>query len=373
MLKTANFNSLNPHFLLGTYSPHFVMADTPGLPKEEPIRVVVYSSKRYERDFLHKNPQIANIAPNVQLEFLAPRLDANTASLAAGADAVCIFVNDCADAAAIETLARNGTTCLLLRCAGFNQVDLKAAKAYGVTVLRVPQYSPYAVAEFAVALLMTIVRKTHKAYNRTRESNFALSGLLGFDIHGKTIGVCGTGKIGLLFAKIMLGFGARVIGYDLYPSDAAKEMGVEYVPFDELLAQSDVISLHCPLFPSTRHMINAAAIEKMKKGVILINTSRGELVDKNALIYGLRRGIIGGCGMDVIEGEEELFFDDHTGEILEDEKILTLQSLPNVLITPHIAFCTDTAISNIWSSTYQNVLAYVERKGDAPLKNQVVM
>ncbi|KAI0564756.1 D-isomer specific 2-hydroxyacid dehydrogenase [Gracilaria domingensis] len=353
------------------------MSSSNGPAAKAPIRVVVYSSKRYERDFLTSHPHLAKIAPNVQLEFLAPRLDATTAPLAAGADAVCIFVNDCADEETIQTLSKNGTKCLLLRCAGFNQVDLKAAALNGVTVLRVPQYSPYAVAEFAVALLLTTVRKTHKAYNRTRESNFALSGLLGFDIHGKTVGVCGTGKIGQLFAKIMLGFGARVIAYDIYQSEEAKKMGVEYVSFDDLLATSDIISLHCPLFPSTKHMINAEAVGKMKKGVVLINTSRGELVDMNALIFGLRRGIIGGCGMDVMEGEQELFFDDHTGEILEDEKILTLQSLPNVLITPHIAFCTDTAISNIWSTTYANVLRFIERRnsggsGGEALKNEVV-
>ncbi|CAN8062038.1 unnamed protein product [Agarophyton chilense] len=352
------------------------MSSSNGPTKASPIRVVVYSSKRYERDFLTSHPELAKFAPNVQLEFLAPRLDSTTAQLAAGAQAVCIFVNDSADEQTIQTLARNGTKCLLLRCAGFNQVDLKAAAVNGVTVLRVPQYSPYAVAEFAVALLLTTVRKTHKAYNRTRESNFALTGLLGFDIHGKTVGVCGTGKIGQIFAKIMLGFGARVIAYDIYESEQAKSMGVQYVSLDELLASSDIISLHCPLFPSTRHMINADAVSKMKKGVVLINTSRGELVDMNALIFAIRRGIIGGCGMDVMEGEEELFFDDHTGEILEDEKILTLQSLPNVLITPHIAFCTDTAISNIWSTTYQNVLRYTERENGSvsgALKNEVVL
>eukprot|EP00178_Gracilaria_changii_P012173 TRINITY_DN343_c0_g1_i2.p2 TRINITY_DN343_c0_g1~~TRINITY_DN343_c0_g1_i2.p2 ORF type:complete len:383 (-),score=97.55 TRINITY_DN343_c0_g1_i2:99-1160(-) len=350
------------------------MNHSSGPPTPPPIRVVVYSSKRYERDFLAAHPQLAKIAPNVQLEFLAPRLDATTAPLAAGADAVCIFVNDCADEQALQLLAANGTKCVLLRCAGFNQVDLRAAAANGITVLRVPQYSPHAVAEFAVALLLTTVRKTHKAYNRTRESNFSLTGLLGFDIHGKTVGVCGTGKIGRLFAQIMLGFGARVIAHDIYHSADAKRMGVEYVSFDELLARSDVISLHCPLFDSTRHMIDADAVRKMKRGVVLINTSRGELVDMNALIFGLRRGIIGGCGMDVMEGEEELFFDDHTGEILEDDKILTLQSLPNVLITPHIAFCTDTAISNIWSTTYHNVLSFVKRGAlaGAPLDNEVL-
>lgn len=338
-------------------------------------RVVVFSSKRYERNFLDNNPQIAHKFPKILLQFLAARLDANTASLASGAEAVCIFVNDCADAAAIATLAKNGTKCLLLRCAGFNQVDMDAAATHGMRVLRVPQYSPYAVAEFAVAMLLTTVRKTHKAYNRTRESNFSLAGLMGIDIHGKTVGVCGTGNIGRLFAKIMVGFGARVIACDVYESEEAKKMGVEYVSMEQLLKQCDIISLHCPLLPSTRHMIDAKAVALMKRGVVLINTSRGALIDMDALIRGVRQGIIGGCAMDVIEGEEELFFDDHSGEILEDEKILTLQSLPNVLLTPHIAFCTDTAMRNIWNTTYENLKGYLLQRGgeDVKLENEVVV
>ena len=337
------------------------------------MKVIIFSSKNYERDFLAKHPYIADQAKSLGVEFehILPHLNAQTASLAVDVEMVCVFVNDAVDAAAMETLANNGVKCLLLRCAGFNQVNLEAAKANGITVLRVPAYSPYAVAEFAAALLLTVVRNTHKAYNRTRESNFALNGLMGFDLHGKTIGLCGTGKIGCLFAKIMLGFGTRVIAYDIYPSQEAKDLGVEYVSFDEVLSQSDVLSLHCPLLPSTRHMINKESVSKMKKGIVLINASRGELVNMDALIEGLRTHKIGACGMDVVEGEEALFFDDHNGEILEDHKITTLLSFPNVVITPHIAFCTDTAMHNIWSTTVQNVKAFLNRKGDEKLENEV--
>lgn len=334
------------------------------------MKIAVFSSKRYERQFLEANLAITDI-PGLKMEYLLPRLDSSTAMMAAGADAVCAFVNDNVDARTIETLATNGTKCILLRCAGFNQVDLEAAGKHDVTVLRVPAYSPYAVAEFAVALMLTVVRKTHKAYNRTKESNFALTGLMGFDLHGKTVGICGTGKIGRLFAKIMLGFGSRVIAYDIYPSQEAKDMGVEYVTFDEVLSTSDVLSLHCPLLPSTKHLIDATAVGKMKKGIVLINTSRGELVDMDALIKGLRCHTVAACGMDVVEGEESLFFDDHTGEILEDERISSLLSFPNVVLTPHIAFCTDTAMSNIWTTTIANMVEYSKRTSDGKLKNEV--
>lgn len=338
------------------------------------MKITVYSSRRYERDFLDANPDILTSNPKLSFNFLAHRLDESTAFMAAGSDAVCAFVNDNIDATTIEILASGGTGCILLRCAGFNQVDLQAAAKHSMTVLRVPAYSPYAVAEFAVALLLTVGRKTHKAYNRTRESNFALHGLMGFDIHGKTVGVCGTGKIGRLFAKILLGFGTKVLAYDIYPSEEAKKMGVEYVELDELYARSDIISLHCPLLPTTKHMIGKEAMEKMKKGVILVNTSRGELVDMDALIDGLRSRKIGACAMDVVEGEQDLFFDDHSGEILENENITQLQSFPNVLLTPHVAFCTDTAMTNIWSTTVKNMNEYIERteNGDK-LTNEVLL
>lgn len=339
------------------------------------MKIAVFSSKRYEREFLANNPQVTENDPKIEFEFIALRLDSTTAYLAAGSDAVCAFVNDSINDETCSQLARLGTRCILLRCAGFNQVDLPAATKNGITVLRVPAYSPYAVAEFAVALLLTVGRKTHKAYNRTRESNFSLFGLMGFDVHGKTIGVCGTGKIGRLFAKIMLSFGTKVIAYDVYPSAEAREMGVEYVALDELYAQADIISLHCPLLPTTRHMIGEDAVSKMKKGAILINTSRGELVNMDALIKGLKEKTIGACAMDVVEGEAALFFDDHSGEILEDEKIIMLMSFPNVLITPHIAFCTDTALANIWGTTVQNMIEFTFKGKDdsSKLTNEVLI
>lgn len=339
------------------------------------MKITFFSSQRFERDYLDDNPDIlTKIIPGLECKFLPSRLHSATATLAAGADAVCIFVNDDADADVLTTLHNLGIRCLLLRCAGFNQVNLSAASSLGIRVLRVPAYSPYAVAEFAASLLLTVVRKTHKAYNRTRDSNFALNGLIGFDIHGKTIGIIGTGKIGRLFARICLGFGATVIAYDLYPSQEAKDMGVEYVAqVDQLLERSDIVSLHCPLLPSTKHMINKESIEKMKKGVILINTSRGELVNMDALIDGIRSAKIGACGMDVIEGEQALFFEDHSGEILEDARVSTLISFPNVVLTPHVAFCTDTALNNIWTTTINNLAEFSKDKDKKePFTNEVV-
>mmetsp|Transcript_22702 Transcript_22702/g.38615 ORF Transcript_22702/g.38615 Transcript_22702/m.38615 type:complete len:314 (-) Transcript_22702:90-1031(-) len=281
--------------------------------------------------------------------------------MATGADAVCAFVNDTLDREALKTLSDNGTSCVLMRCAGTNNVDLDAAEEYGISVKNVPQYSPHAVAEFAVSLLLTVVRKTHKAYNRARESNFSLSGLMGADFHGKTVGVIGTGKIGRIFCQIMgQGFGCRVIAYDQRESDEAKASGVEYVSKEEVFRESDIIALHCPLTPDTHHMIDSSAISLMKPGVVLINTSRGGLVDVNDLIDGLRSKKIGACGFDVVEGEASLFFEDHSGEILEDETIAELLTFPNVLMTPHLAFCTRTAMENIWSTTLENMKEYME-------------
>eukprot|EP00177_Eucheuma_denticulatum_P003376 GFKZ01006109.1.p1 GENE.GFKZ01006109.1~~GFKZ01006109.1.p1 ORF type:complete len:343 (-),score=36.68 GFKZ01006109.1:552-1580(-) len=324
------------------------------------MKITVFSSRLDEREFLSAHPSVLDTTSPTALEFChtSVHLDSSTAHLAAGSDAVCAFVNDNVDEKTIKTLKSVGTRCILLRCAGYNQVDVNSAAKHGVVVLRVPAYSPHAVAEFAVALLLTVGRKTHKAYNRTRESNFALRGLMGFDVHGKTVGICGTGKIGRLFAKIILSFGTRVIAYDVRQSKEAKEIGVEYVTLDQLWQRSDIISMHCPLLPATRHMINEDAVNRMKKGVILINTSRGELVDMDALINGLRSKTIGACAMDVVEGEEGLFFDDHSGEILDNERISKLVSFPNVVLTPHIAFCTDTAMKNIWTTTVANALEF---------------
>lgn len=329
------------------------------------MKVAIFSSHRYERDFLDANPEILASVPALQVQFLQPRLHSTTAALAKGADAVCIFVNDDASASTLQKLSDFGVKLILLRCAGFNHVDISTASSLGMTVLRVPAYSPYAVAEFAVALLLTVARKTHKAFNRIRDGNFALNGLMGFDVHGKTVGVIGTGKIGRIFAGILKnGFGAKVIAYDIYPSQEAKDMGIEYVEkVNDLYKQSDIISLHCPLLPSTKRMIDKEAISLMKKGVVLVNTSRGELVDMDALIEGIRSLVIGACGMDVVEGEQALFFEDHSGEILENDRIQTLISFPNVLITPHIAFCTDTAMGNIWGTTVSNFVQFMEKRG----------
>ena len=326
-----------------------------------PTRVAVFSSQRFERDFINNNTAILTKLPGLTLEYFVPRLTPGTAHMANGADAVCAFVNDVLDRKALTTLAANGTNCVLMRCAGHNNVDLEAAEELNISVMNVPKYSPHAVAEFAVSLLMTVVRKTHKAYNRVRESNFSLSGLMGSDFHGKTVGVIGTGKIGRIFCRIMgQGFGCRVVAYDRRESDEAKALGVEYVSKEELLRESDIVALHCPLTPETHHMIDAEAIEQMKPGVVLINTSRGGLVNMHDLIDGLRSKRIGACGFDVVEGEDSLFFEDHSGEILEDETVAELLTFPNVLMTPHLAFCTETAMANIWTTTVGNMKEYLD-------------
>lgn len=336
------------------------------------MRVAVFSSQNFESEFL-ANSGVGKEFSDVSVEFLAPKLEASSAPLAAGFDAVCAFVNDDVSAAALEALATAGARCLLLRCAGFNNVDLVAAQKHGITVLRVPQYSPNAVAEFAVALLLALLRKTHHAYARVRDGNFAARGLLGGEVHGRTVGVVGTGKIGRIFAGIMIAFGAKVLAFDVYQSKEAMDMGVRYVPFDELLAESDVVSLHCPLLPSTRHVIDKDALAKMRDGAMLINVSRGELLDTGAVIVALKSGKLGALGIDVYEGEADLFFKDHSGEVLQDDKMLTLQSLPNVLLTPHIAFLTDVALGNIWTTTFMNARAYIGKKeGDTQaLENEV--
>lgn len=317
------------------------------------MRVAVFSGQRFEREFLNQSGLQGEFA-DIELEFFTPKLDVSTASLAQGFDAVCVFVNDNICPETVKALAEAGVQCILLRCAGFNNVSLEAAQEHNVTVLRVPQYSPHAVAEFAVALLLALGRKTHRAYARVRDGNFAPNGLLGFEIHGRTVGVIGTGKIGRIFCKLMLAFGATVLAYDLYPSQAAKDMGVQYVPLQQLLASSDIVSLHCPLLPSTRHIIDAEAITHMKDGVTLINVSRGELLDTAAVVTALKSQKISALGIDVYEGEADLFFKDHSGEVLQDDLMLTLQSLPNVICTPHVAFLTDVALNNIWTTTFQN-------------------
>lgn len=290
----------------------------------------------------------------LEIKYFETHLNEDTVSLAAGFDGVCVFVNDTLNKNVVDKLHELGVKVIALRCAGFNNVDTRAC--FGkIHVFRVPAYSPYAVAEHAMALLLTVNRKTHKAYNRTREFNFALSGLAGFDLHGKTVGVIGTGKIGRIFADICKGFGMNVLAYDKFPNPAT---GLNYVELDELLASSDIISLHCPLTDDTRHMIDDTAVEKMKHGVTIINTSRGALIDTESLINGLKVGIVGNACLDVYEEEGELFYEDNSGSIVQDDKLVRLIAMPNVIVTSHQAFLTEEALDNIAGTTVDNVLKF---------------
>jgi D-lactate dehydrogenase len=315
------------------------------------MKIAVFNTRQYDRQFFDQT----NLKYNHELVYLEPRLDHTTAPLAEGFPAVCIFVNDSADAKTLEMLAANGTKYLLLRCTGFNQVDLKAADELGIKVARVAFYSPYSVAEHAVGLVLTLNRKLYKAYNRVRDDNFALDGLMGFDLHGRTVGVIGTGKIGMIFAQIMRGFGCQVLGYDAHPNPNFEAIGAaRYVELPELLENSDIISLHCPLLPTTEHIINADAISQMKPGMMLINTSRGKLIDTRAVIEGLKAGQIGYLGIDVYEQEDNLFFEDLSDSIILDDVFQLLQSFSNVVITAHQAFFTRDAITTIAETTLSN-------------------
>ncbi len=320
------------------------------------MRVAVFSSKPYDVQSLSG----ANTHFGHALQFFEAALTLETCALAEDATAVCVFVNDKVDAKLIRCMAGRGVKVIALRCAGFNNVDVAAAKAHGIAVVRVPAYSPYAVAEHAVALMLTLNRKTHRAYNRVREGNFALHGLMGFDLHGKTVGIVGTGRIGAVLAKIMHGFGCRVIAEDSWQNPDCLALGVEYVDLDTLLAQSDIISLHCPLTAETRHMINAQSIGKMKHGVMLINTGRGALVDTRAVIAALKTKHIGALGLDVYEQEESLFFEDHSDDIIQDDVLQRLLTFPNVLITSHQGYFTHEAVTAIAETTLHN-LAMLER------------
>lgn len=319
------------------------------------MRVAVFNTHPYDRHSL----EAANAAFGHVLTFFESRLLPETVQLAAGFPAVCVFVNDVLDRAVLETLAAGGTRAVALRCAGFNNVDLDAAHALGLTVVRVPAYSPHAVAEHTAALLLGLNRKTHRAYARVREGNFSLSGLMGFDMHGKTIGVIGTGRIGAVFSRIMKGFGCRVLAFDAHPDAAlAAEIGFEYRLLEEIWPEADVISLHLPLMASTEHMIDAGAIARMKPGAILLNTSRGGLVDTAALIAGLKSGQLGGAGLDVYEREAGLFFENHSDHVLQDDDLARLLTFPNVLVTGHQAFLTDAALANIAETTLANLSAF---------------
>jgi D-lactate dehydrogenase len=321
------------------------------------MKLAVFSTKKWVRDaFSEKKPD------PIDLTFFEARLDEETAPLAAGFDSVCVFVNDTVNARVIDVLAEGGVKTIALRCAGFNNIDLNRAQEKGIKVCRVPAYSPYAVAEYAMGLILTLNRKFHRAHSRVREGNFSLDGLLGFDLHGKTVGIIGTGKIGQVFMDVISGFGVRILAYDKFPSDSAKAKGAEYVDLETLYRESDIITLHCPLTHETYHLINDYAIKAMKKGVMLINTSRGPLINSNAVINGLKSGIVGYVGLDVYEEEGDLFFEDLSDQVIQDDTFVRLQTFPNVLITSHQAFFTKEAIDNIRDTTYTN-LNEIEKTG----------
>ncbi len=311
-------------------------------------KIAFFSTQVYDRKLFE------NASDKHDFEFFETRLRAQTINLTNGYDGVCVFVNDKLEEDVIRGISENGVKLIALRCAGFNNVDLKAANNYNVRVLRVPAYSPEAVAEHALALMMTLARKTHKAYNRVRDSNFSLVNLTGFTIHGKTIGIIGTGQIGQAFCRILSGMGAKIVAYDKYPSDAMKKLDVDYKDMDEVLHESDIISLHCPLTPETHHIINEKNLGKMKKGAMLINTSRGKLVDTLSVIDALKSEHLGSLAIDVYEEEEKLFFRDLSEKIIRDDQISRLMIFPNVLITAHQGFFTQESLNQIKETTIKN-------------------
>jgi D-lactate dehydrogenase len=319
--------------------------------------VSVYDTKSYDREYFLK----AAVASRIQWRFLDFRLTPETTSSVQDSQVVCVFVNDVLDRQCLESLARLEVKMVALRCMGFNNVDLDAAKSLGIRVTRAAEYSPYSVAEHAVALLLTLNRKIHRSYNRVREMNFSLNGLVGVDLHGKTAGVLGTGKIGRITAQILKGFGMKVLAFDPnQSSEWAKAYGVEYVDSKTLARESDVISLHLPLTPGTKHIIRKETLELMKPGAILVNVSRGKLVDTTALIEALKSGRLGGVALDVYEEEEGVFFEDLSGLVLQDDELARLLTFPNVLITAHQAFLTSEALSEIARVTVNNILALSE-------------
>jgi D-lactate dehydrogenase len=331
--------------------------------------VAVFNTKSYDRTYLTAANlhQAGGESPH-RLHFLEPRLTTETVALAQDFPAVCVFINDQLDRPTLEHLAHHGTQLVATRSAGFNHIDLDAAAAVGIAVARVPAYSPYAVAEHAMALILTLNRKTHRANNRVREGNFALEGLMGFDLFGCTVGIIGTGKIGGILARILHGFGCHLLGYDLYQNPACLELGMDYVPLPELLGRSHIISLHCPLTPDSYHLIDGAAIAQMRPDVMLINTSRGGLVDTLAVIDGLKSGQIGYLGLDVYEQEADLFFENLSDQVIQDDTFQRLLTFPNVLITGHQAFFTRNALAKIAEVTIANISQFA--KGQ-PLSNEV--
>ena len=300
------------------------------------MKIATFSAQNYEKSYFTAAAQ----QHQHEITFFEVQLNNDTVKLAADFNVVCCFVNDHLDATVLETLHNYGIKLIALRCAGFNNVDLQAAKKFNITVVRVPEYSPYAVAEFAVTLILALNRKIIRARAHTREHNFLLNGLLGFDLHGKTVGIIGTGKIGRIFAKIMHGFGCKLVAYDIATNQDCQQLGVDYVNLDNLCQQSDILSLHCPLNKKTRHIINEKSINEMKDGIMLINTGRGGLIDSKAIVQALKQRKIGYLGMDVYEEEENLFFQDHTQDIIQDDVFARLETFPNVIITGHQAFFT---------------------------------
>ncbi|TDQ18474.1 D-lactate dehydrogenase [Algoriphagus boseongensis] len=330
------------------------------------MKVAFFSTKSYDRESFQNHLQDFGH----QISFLDVQLDSRTVSLAEGHEVICSFVNDHIQKGILDKMAKLGIKLIALRCAGYNQVDIKAAKELGIKVVRVPAYSPEAVAEHAFALILTLSRKTHKAYNRVRENNFSLEGLTGVNIHGKTVGVIGTGAIGRAFCRIAKGFGCKILAHDVVENEEMKRIGVTYLPLKEVFAQSQIISLHCPLTPETKHLINAETLSFMQKGVALINTSRGGLIDTKAVIKSLKTKKIGFLGIDVYEQEEHIFFQNLSEEILQDEQISRLMTFPNVLITGHQAFLTKEALEQIALTTLKNITDFEEGK---PLINEVVI
>lgn len=317
------------------------------------MKLAIYSTKQYDRKYFEQ----VNHEYGFDIEFFDFLLTEKTAKTAKGYDGVCLFVNDIGNRAVLEELKNEGVKFIALRCAGFNNIDLEAAKELDMPVVRVPAYSPEAVAEHAIGMMMCLNRRIHRAYQRTRDANFSLEGLTGFTMHGKTAGVIGTGKIGIATLRILKGFGLRLLAFDPYPSQAALDIGVEYVPLSTLFEQSDIISLHCPLTPENYHLINSSAFAQMKDGVMIINTSRGGLIDSQAAIDALKHQKIGALGMDVYENERDLFFEDKSNDVIQDDVFRRLSACHNVLFTGHQAFLTAEALTSIAQTTLENLRA----------------
>ena len=329
-------------------------------------KIAFFGAKPYDIASFDK----VNEKYNYDIRYYKGHLNPNNVVLTQDADAVCIFVNDTADATVIDAMVNNGVKLLALRCAGFNNVDMKAAKGK-LPVVRVPAYSPYAVAEYSLALMLSLNRKIHRAYWRTRDGNFSLNGLMGFDMHGKTIGIIGTGKIAKILIRLLKGFGMRILAYDLYPDmKFAEEEGISYVSLDELYRESDIISLHCPLTDQTKYMIDKDSIDKMKEGVMIINTGRGQLINTNDLIEGLKEKKIAAAGLDVYEEEGEYFYEDKSDKIIDDDVLARLLSFNNVIVTSHQAFFTKEALHNIAETTLQNIDDFRHHR---PLVNEVIL